>query len=61
MIKKTTLVTLLLLVFKFSFSHNIMAQPIKCTDANEGQRIGSYVCQDGKWVYVGSVKTFKNP
>ena len=43
--------TLLLLVTNFSFSHAILAQTKSCTSNNEGERIGDYVCRNGRWEY----------
>ncbi len=49
---KTFLVLLTTFILEFSFLPSVLAQGRECNDANEGQRIGPYVCRDGDWIRV---------
>lgn len=37
----------------FIFSPLVSAEGKSCTSATEGERSGPYVCENGRWVYIG--------
>lgn len=49
--KRSVLIILSLIILNLFFSQTILSQTIDCTSVNEGQRIGPYVCRNGKWEY----------
>lgn len=50
---KTFVLAFLSVLYICSYPFDANAQHRPCSSENEGERLGPYLCEDGRWVYVG--------